>query len=156
MKIPSRGIQTFHGALVAAAMLGCANLASATLGENFASVTVDAASIQATESILTDANFTVYELRTVAGSVIREYVNPSGIVFAVNWHGPVMPDLRRLLGSFFDRYVQHITNNQPTRRHVKLDAADLVVHSSGHMGAFSGHAFLPQSLPPAFLVEQLQ
>src|SRR5580704_12348400 len=40
------------------------------------------------------------------GTVVREYASPTGTVFAVAWQGPWLPDMRQLLGSYFEQYAQ--------------------------------------------------
>jgi hypothetical protein len=44
------------------------------------------------------------------GTTAREYVSPSGQVFAVSWQGQAMPDLGQLLGSWADRASQGIAD----------------------------------------------
>src|ERR1700722_19006066 len=34
-------------------------------------------------------------------TVVDEYVSPAGTVFAVAWHGPFVPDMQQILGSYF-------------------------------------------------------
>jgi hypothetical protein len=41
-------------------------------------------------------------------------------------------------------------------RHVDISQANLVVHASGHMRAFSGIAYLPQAIPAGVSVGELR
>jgi hypothetical protein len=97
------------------------------------------------------AGYTVTETTLGNGTVIREYASSGGSVFGLAWSGPQMPDLSNLLGGYFPQYVAGVTNARQLRGgghgpgHVK--DSGLVVHSAGHMGAFSGQAYLPQALP---------
>jgi len=85
-----------------------------------------------------------------SGTVVHEYVDASGAVFALAWSGPFKPDLKRLLGRHFHRLEQGA--GQRGADHTRLDVkeSDFVVQSSGHMGAFEGRAWLPARLPAGF------
>ncbi|ACC72136.1 DUF2844 domain-containing protein [Paraburkholderia phymatum] len=102
-------------------------------------------------SSATSASYTVRETTLGNGTVIREYITSAGSVFGLAWSGPQMPDLSDLLGSYFPQYVAGVTNARQLRGggHGPGVVQDngLVVHSGGHMGAFSGQAYLPQALP---------
>jgi hypothetical protein len=96
------------------------------------------------------ASYTVQQTTLDTGTVVREYI-AGGAVFAIAWEGPQLPDLRKLLGSYFPQYVSDLETQRGTvggHGPARVQQGGLVVHSGGHMGDFSGHAFLPQSLPP--------
>jgi hypothetical protein len=97
------------------------------------------------------ASYTVTTTALGNGNVIREYVSASGDVFGLAWSGPQMPDLNILLGSYFPQYVAGVTNARKLRGGGHgpgiVQDSGLVVYSGGHMGAFSGQAYLPQALP---------
>jgi hypothetical protein len=78
------------------------------------------------------------------------------MVFGVAWQGPSMPDLRQLLGVYFDQYVEAAAARRTRRAPVLVELPGLVVHSSGHMRAFSGKAYLPQGLPQGVTAEEIQ
>ena len=54
--------------------------------------------------IARDDAYTVHEMQSSSGTAVREYVSSTGTVFAVAWQGPWLPDLRQLLGPYFDDY----------------------------------------------------
>lgn len=149
------------GLLVArVAMLGmliliAAPRAEATLGETEASVRVDQARLEATRQVTPDARLTVHELKT-AGTTVREFVSPAGTVFGVAWQGTALPDLRQLFGAYFDQYLAAAETRRMRRAPVLIELPALVVHSSGHMRAFSGNAYLPQSLPQGVSAEDIR
>jgi hypothetical protein len=89
--------------------------------------------------------YTVHTIALPSGTVVREYVAPSGLVFGVAWDGPTLPDLKATLGNAFDRYVGAAAAGRKAA--LAVSASDLVVYSSGHLRAFAGHAYLPQALP---------
>lgn len=91
------------------------------------------------------AGATLYTQRLADGVTLRQYVNPAGLVFAVGWDGPVLPDFRRLLGEHFPRYSEALRQQS---RHVHIQSGDLVLEAGGMMRAFSGRAYLPARLPP--------
>lgn len=99
------------------------------------------------------------QLQTVAtqlGVTVNEY-SAGGVVFAVTWSGPVMPDLSQILGSYFPQYKAAIQArpagglNAP----VAVQTGQLVVHAFGHMRAFSGEAYAPALVPSGFDVTTL-
>ena len=96
-------------------------------------------------------SYTVRATTLVNGTVVREYLATDGVVFGIAWHGPQMPDLTSLLGSYFPQYVSGLKAARAARGGgrgpVAVDQSTLVVRSGGHMGGFSGQAWLPHSLP---------
>jgi hypothetical protein len=121
--------------------------AHAALGGSEASVEADRLKVDGTQRVLRTAAYTVHEVQAPSGTVVREYVSPEGLVFGVAWHGPSMPDLRQVLGSYFDRYVDAATQRK-ARGPITIEQPGLVVQSSGHMRAFVGRAYIPEALPP--------
>ena len=99
----------------------------------------------------TDAVYTVSQSTLDSGTVVREYSDTAGKVFAVSWRGPTLPDLRTLLGEKFA--VMNSAAGQRARAghsQLALDRSDVVLVSSGHMRAFAGHAWFPSALPAGF------
>jgi hypothetical protein len=131
-------------------------IASATLGENYQSTETDRAVMNASKRMLAATAFTVHELQTPSGTVIKEFVSPSGVVFAVTWRGPTPPDLRQTLGQYFERYSNSFQRGVGMQRHHALKESDLVVQSSGRMRQFIGRAYIPQLIPNGVAVAQIQ
>jgi hypothetical protein len=139
---------------VALMMVGLPLPAFAALGGDVTSVRTDQAHMRGALLRITGAGtYTVHEIQASYGTLVREYVSPSGTVFAVAWQGPWQPDLRQVLGTYFDHYVQ---SAQAARAHrsghgpLLIQEAGLVVQSSGHPRAFVGRAYVPQFLPQGF------
>lgn len=104
------------------------------------------------------ATYTDLERTLDSGTTVHEYVDASGVVFAVSWSGPYLPDLKEILGDApFDKMVSQ-ANRMPKggRSPLVLKRRDLVVESGGHMGAFQGRAWLPDQLPPGFKPGDIQ
>lgn len=100
------------------------------------------------------------ETITVAGMSIKEYVSPDGTVFAVAWRGTGVPNLRLLFGTYFDEYLDALTelqNKKPRiRRPLMLKTANLVVERSGHARNTWGRAFIPSRLPAMVSPKDIQ
>ncbi|MFP6557556.1 DUF2844 domain-containing protein [Paraburkholderia sp. B3] len=123
------------------------------------SVARQAVEASATGSSAASASYTVRQTTLANGTVVREYVSQAGSVFGVAWSGPQMPNLSELLGSYFPQYVAGVKANRAAgfmRGPGVVEQSGLVVHSGGHMGAFSGQAWLPASLPSGVSASDIQ
>lgn len=122
--------------------------ASAELGGNVASVKADQEKMGGALTVTTASGYEVHEIQSVQGVRVREYVAPGGTVFGVAWQGPFKPDLRQLLGPYFDQYVKAVEQGRKTSRGpTTIQTPGLVVQTGGHMRAFVGRAYLPQMIP---------
>jgi len=128
----------------------------AALGEPEASVSVDSGHFRARALVAAHPSFSVHELRTPAGTLIREFVAPSGTVFAVAWQGPYMPNLSLLMGQNFERFANAPRSAGSSHSRLLIDQPDLVVHAGGHIRSYAGVAYLPLLLPAGVSEEQLQ
>lgn len=98
-----------------------------------------------------DAVYTVTQSTLDSGTVVREYSDTAGKVFAVSWRGPSLPDLRTLLGDKFAVMTNSAGKRaQAGHSQLALDQSDVVLVSNGHMRSFAGHAWLPAALPAGF------
>ncbi|WP_229214699.1 DUF2844 domain-containing protein [Duganella sp. HH101] len=97
------------------------------------------------------AVYTVSQSTLDSGTVVREYMNAEGVVFAVSWNGPALPDLRTLLGDKF-AVLSNTAAKRPKAGHSQLavEQQDVVIVSGGHMRAYAGHAWIPGALPAGF------
>jgi Protein of unknown function (DUF2844) len=130
--------------------------AFATLGGGVASIEADRAKLQGRVEVSTVAGVTVHEITTAAGTRVREYLTPDGAVFAFAWRGPFIPDLRQLLGTYYEQYAHGVQEAHPLgKRHLSVQLPGLVVESNGHMRAFSGRAWDPALLPKSFSLSDL-
>jgi hypothetical protein len=104
--------------------------------------------------------YTVNETTLSSGTVVREYVALNGAVFAVVWHGPQMAPLNTLLGSYFPEYMQAISSARAAQGGghgpAIVQEDGLVVQAGGHMGNFTGRAYLPQALPQGTSPDDMQ
>lgn len=99
--------------------------------------------------------YTLHELKTPSGVNVREYVSPSGKVFAIAWHGPSRPDLKQLLGAHFDEFRQALQTRGPGHGPVLIQLPGLTVQLGGHMRDFAGRAYLPGQIPAGVRAEEI-
>jgi hypothetical protein len=135
-------------------MLALAFPARAALGGDVASVHADRVKLNATMRTAPAIHFTQFEMQLPSGATVREYVSSAGAVFAVTWEGPSLPDLRLLLGGYFQQYSDAVQSGGVGARVVQQP--DLVVYTGGHMRAFRGRAYVPQLLPPGIDAEVIR
>jgi hypothetical protein len=134
--------------------------AFASLGGSVTSVDADRVHVQGAlmRIVRTDA-FALHEIRSASGTMVREYVNSSGTVFAVAWDGPWLPDLRQVLGDRFDRYQAAMLARlraRTGRGALVINESALVVQMGGHPRAFIGRAYVPALLPPGLQLESIR
>lgn len=145
------------GFMCAALALAIPLRAPAALGGDVSSVEADTAQFHGTARIMKMTTHSVHEIRTATGVTVREYVSPSGQVFGVTWQGRANPDLRQLLGSYYDQVLQEGRAQQQVRgRPFNLQQPGLVVQISGTMRAHFGRAYDPKLLPPQIPAEAIQ
>ena len=139
----------------------CVTSAHATLGGDSASVESDRinmkAGVIARKSLAMTGGYTVHETTLPSGTLVRQYVSSNGIVFAVAWNGPFMPDLRQLLGIHFDTMVaSQARQSNAGHRTFSQHEADLVIESGGHQRSFAGRAYLKSAIPPNMTEDEIQ
>lgn len=125
----------------------------AALGGLEATVYKDQQRLSATLSVAQQGLFSLYTLTNPDGVHIREYVSASGLVFAVAWDGPVLPDMEVILGSYFPIYLDSLRQKS---RGVHVKQSSLVIESGGVMRAFIGKAYLPDQLPERVMPQDIQ
>jgi hypothetical protein len=133
---------------------GMASVAHAALGGAYASVEADRAHMSAKLNSTLGSTYSVHALALPNGGVTREYTRADGIVFAIAWQGPSRPDLRQLLGAYFETFQSDnaLHHGRRARRPLSVQRPDIVVQSAGHSGAFWGLAYLPQAAPAGFSI----
>ncbi len=130
----------------------------AALGGRVDSVATDKIQLRAQLRAAPSNGYSVHTLQTDSGITVREYVSAQGVVFAVAWKGPNLPDLTQLLGDYFPAFRSAMDERRARgiRGPVALRQNDLVVESNGHMRAFSGRAYVPSLLPPQVSIAEIQ
>jgi len=140
----------------AALLLAYAGLSHAALGglpEQFNTEGNTAVSSVST----TMPNYVVRDTTLATGTRVREYIAADGIVFAVAWDGPVPPDLKALLGKYFDTMTAQSKGvPRAGRSYVSVNLPGVVIYSGGHMRAFEGSAWIPAQLPAGFSADDVR
>jgi hypothetical protein len=122
--------------------------AAAALGEPETSVQAEVVRFRGSIKVTPRANYKLHEIQLTSGTLVREFAGSDGKVFAVTWSGPTVPNLRELLGQYFDSYVTAAkAEHSGGHHHLQIRDSNLVVLAAGHMRAFTGLAYLPQALP---------
>lgn len=105
--------------------------------------------------------YTVNTVTLETGTVVKEFVSTStSKVFAVVWHGPVMPNLQLILGDNFTSYAGASENASGFRsgglssRTVSVNG--MVVHANGSPGHFHGFAYIQADFPTGVTLETLR
>ena len=137
---------------VALILLGLSTSASASLGGNVGTVETDRVQMKAAQlRIIRASAYTFHELQSPTGVTIREYYGAGGTVFGVAWEGAWPPDMRQLLGSYFEQFQRANEASRTTRKTrgvLVVNDNGLVVQIVGHARSFSGFAYAPSLLPP--------
>ena len=160
-------MRAFGSALPIALALGAALLAAeavvpakAALGDTVASVQADRVSLKGQLRTRSAPGYSVQEITAASGTVVREFISPAGVVFAVSWSGPAMPNLQQTLGSYFAKYqtavkAQRTSAARSGHHHLQIRTPSLVVHAGGHMRQYFGLAYVPALLPQNVSVSDL-
>jgi hypothetical protein len=160
-------MKAFGSTLSVAAGLGALMLvggaikpARAGLGDTVASVQADRVSMKGQLRTRSEAGYSVQEITAASGVVVREFVSPSGVVFAVSWSGPAMPNLQQTLGTYFTQYrtsalAQRAAGQRTGHHHLEIRVPSLVVHAGGHMRQYFGLAYVPSLVPQNLSVSDL-
>ena len=134
-------------------------LAPAELGRASASVRDDAARMKGALAAHQVGNATRHDITRANGGLVHEFANADGQVFAVTWNGPGKPDLRSLLGPYFQplqgTHVSFGRMMHSLRHPLTVNQADLKIQMAGHMGWFHGVAYIPSLTPPGFSLGEL-
>ena len=127
----------------------CVAPVRAALGGDAASVASDADALHGVIHSTLLQQYDIHEITSDNGMRLREFQDRSGVVFAVVWSGPAMPDLQKLLGASYQTYTTAVAaeNHPGLKRSLRVAASGLVVESEGHLRAYSGRAYLPALLP---------
>ncbi|KVO18412.1 hypothetical protein WL30_05460 [Burkholderia ubonensis] len=128
---------------------------TSTVIDNSAARALASAASNASGAFAADVRITmpysIHETTLPDGPAVREYIDQTGSVFAIAWHGPSAPDLAMLLGDYFPQYLKGAAAQYkavPSLSFVVVKQPGLVVSTGGRIGDFSGRAWIPQALPP--------
>jgi Protein of unknown function (DUF2844) len=140
---------------IATLAMSVAQSAIAALGGDAATVVADQVHINGKLVVSQTQKYTVHEIQAPSGAVVREFASLAGTVFGVAWSGPTMPDLRQVLGPYFEQYLG-ATAQRNRRGPVLVEQPGLVVQSGGHLRAFVGKAYVPGAVPQGVAVDEIR
>ncbi|HUN71999.1 MAG TPA: DUF2844 domain-containing protein [Steroidobacteraceae bacterium] len=161
-------MKAFGSSLPVALALGISLLAGeaiaparAGLGNTVASVQSDRVSMKGQLRARSEAGYAVEEITGANGTVVREYVSPAGVVFAVSWYGPAMPNLQQTFGGYFAQFQAAVQTRRAQQHHMRghnhleIHTPSLVVRAYGHMRQYFGVAYVPALMPANLSVSDL-
>lgn len=161
-------MKAFSSRLSIALALGAALLAAeaavparAGLGDTVSSVQSDRMSMKGQLRERSESGYSVEEITAGSGTVVREYVSSSGVVFAVSWYGPSMPNLQQTFGSYFGQFQSAVAAQRAQgirhrgHSHLEIRTSSLIVHAVGHMRQYFGIAYVPALMPANLSVSDL-
>lgn len=132
--------------------------ALATLGQKYDSVARDRRALAATQkSVSKTAAYTILEL-SLDSTRVREYINASGIVFAIAWNGMIHPDFDTILGAYANEYwtAKRAAERRHGRKSLRIVTQRMVVETWGHMRDLQGRAYLPAMLPEGVNIDEIR
>jgi hypothetical protein len=135
---------------------GPSGFAVASLGDEESSVQVDREKMSAQVHVQATQQYAVHEMQLATGTRVREFVSPAGKVFGVAWAGPFMPDLKQILGKYFDQYAAALKTRPIRRGPLAIRGPGLVVDTGGHMRAWAGRAYVPELVPARMQVDEIR
>ena len=139
-----------------AILLGYAGVSYAALGGLPEQFNTEGTTVVSSVSS-TVSNYITRDTTLATGTHVREFVSGSGVVFAVTWDGPFLPDLKALLGKYFDTMVaESATMPRAGRSRMAVNRPEVVINSGGHMRAFEGSAWIPAEFPVGFTADDVQ
>lgn len=123
----------------------------AALGGDSASVSADGTPVGTPHQFAAggaNSPITDQAVLAVDGDVVHEY-SAAGVVFALTWTGPAMPNMAQLLGTHYPDFAAARDQRGPVARRAPLAVRGnaVVVHAWGHMGSFGGSAYVPARVP---------
>jgi hypothetical protein len=140
---------------------GMSSIAHASLGGDSSSIETDRLIMRAEKAAKqtpsSTGSYTVHEITLPSGTLVRQYASSAGVIFAVTWKGPFIPNLQQILGDHFQTLVAHQTKQSLVgHRSISHHSADLVIESSGHPRSYVGRAYLPTAIPAGIIPQDIQ
>jgi hypothetical protein len=139
-------------------LAAAASAAFAALGDRADSIAADGAALAAARGVADARPGYRIERLDSAARTVREYVDPSGVVFAVSWEGLSHPDLTAVLGAYaapVRRALAQETRRGP-RRPRRIESGGAVVETWGHMRSVHGRAWIPALVPAGVTLDEIK
>ncbi len=140
----------------------CITPARAGLGEAVASVDHDRQMLRGA-SIKKESmpSYDRHEMQTADGTTVREFstrnaTGAGGAVFAFDFAGPALPDLKVLLADHYDDYVAAAKVRRGNHHVLSFSSGGVVFTINRLQRGFQGQAHVPSLLPPGVGPEDLR
>jgi hypothetical protein len=133
--------------------------AFATLGGDPTSVELDRSHMKGAVRVKAGAagsSYSVHEITTATGMTVREYVSADGKVFGFSWHGNTLPDLRQLLGPYYDQFAQAARGPHYNHHYLGVELPGLKVYSGARSRAYYGRAWDPSLIPQNVSTDEIK
>jgi hypothetical protein len=130
--------------------------AYAALGESGVSIARDRAALRSSLNTISMKGYDVQELTNESGATVREYVTAAGTVFALTWNGTQVPDLKLLLGAYFDRYMTAAQAHRTGHHVLSIATPDLVMTVVKFQRKSSGQVYVPSLMPNGVTPQELR
>ncbi len=143
-------------ALFLPTLTAIASPAWAAVGDDASAVAADQARLKATLHVVAMKGYAVHELTTPAGALMREFVATTGKIFALSWSGGFRPDLREVMGSHYQQYLEARRSQPRAHGPVRVELPGMIVVMGGYLRTFWGHVTLTDLAPPGWNDEALK
>ncbi len=143
VRLKLRAIATFAFLLALAPL----EAARAALGGNAASLARDQEALRGTLVVMPMPSYDVHQIVSASGVTVREYATHTGAVFAIAWSGAQVPDLKQLLGSYFDDYVSLAKTHRTSHHVLSINTPHLVMTAVRFQRSAAGQVYVPSLLP---------
>jgi hypothetical protein len=130
--------------------------AEAALGDDVAVVSTEQARMHASLQVWRRPSYEVHELAAPTGIKVRQFVGNTGKIFAVSWSGGWRPNLRDIMGDYYDRFIEGTRGRRRARGVARIELPGMVVVMGGHQRAFFGRVYLTDLLPTGLDPEALR
>jgi Protein of unknown function (DUF2844) len=130
--------------------------AHAALGQASASIAADQSALGGTVKTISAQKFDVREIQVPGNGFVHEYVSRDGIVFALSWNTIQMPDLKQLLGDYYDQYLDAAALHRSGHHAVSFDGTNLVLTITKSQRHCAGQIYLPTAMPAGVTARDLR
>jgi hypothetical protein len=119
----------------------------AVLGESVRTVQDDQQYMRGNLVVMTHRGYSIHQISSSNGHVIKEYVSLQGSVFGISWQGSTIPNLQQFLGSYFTQLQDAMRSSRRRRGPLVVRTDQVVIETGGHQRSFHGRAYIPDLLP---------
>lgn len=128
--------------------------ARAGLGDSESAIETDRAFLKASTTVARNSKYSVHVMKT-NGLTVREYVSPSGVVFAITWRGIRHPNINQLLSAYLPELEQAQNAQTKSMRRSNVTTTRLSLVLGGHSMDLTGKAIALDLLPSGMKKEDI-